>query len=90
MLFIAVTEGVALLLMQKGLGVFAARLAFKRAGIWAIITLAFQIVIYKKGEDRSFTASMIRSAAAVTSFVGSSVARPGPIHRQRVHAARLE
>jgi serine/threonine protein kinase len=65
-----VTEGVALLLMQKGLGVFAAQTAFKRAGIWAIVTLAFQIVIYKKGEDRSFAASMIWQLALLVFYGG--------------------
>lgn len=55
---LAVTEGVALLLMQKGLGVHAARVAFQRAGLWAIVTLGAQYLIFTNHADHSFYASM--------------------------------
>jgi serine/threonine protein kinase len=55
---ITVTEGVALLLMQKGLGVFAAKRAMVQASVWAVVTVGFQILIFKNGVDRSFAASI--------------------------------
>lgn len=54
-----VTEGVALLLMQKGLGVHAATVAFKWSAAWAVVTLGCQYVIFTNHADHSFAASMI-------------------------------
>ena len=52
-------EGVAFLLMQKGLGVFAARQSFKYACAWALVTLVAQYFTFRNNEDFSFLASMI-------------------------------
>jgi hypothetical protein len=54
-----VTEGVALLLMQKGLGVHAARQALKRALLWGGVTLLSQSLVYTQDANTSFAVSMV-------------------------------
>lgn len=45
--------------MQKGLGIHAAKVAFKQSAVWGVVTLAFQILIYTNHNDRSFISSMV-------------------------------
>ena len=53
------TEGVALLLMQKGLGVHAARQALQRALLWGGVTLLTQSLVYTQDATTSFAVSMV-------------------------------
>lgn len=53
-----VVEGVAILLMQKGLGINAARKAFKRAFAWGLWTLFVQISIYNTRHEVAFALNL--------------------------------
>ena len=41
-----VVEGIALLLMEKGMGIYSAQQCFKKAGIWSAITFVVQFSAY--------------------------------------------
>ena len=53
-----VTEGVALLLMQKGLGLNAAKQALKWALFWGAITLISQSIVYTQDPTTSYITSI--------------------------------
>ena len=68
---VTVTEGVALLLMQKGLGIYAAQTSFKQASIWAVITLGFMVLsFHKEDPERSFIASITWQSLLVIFYGG--------------------
>jgi hypothetical protein len=54
-----VVEGVALLLMQKGLGIHAAKVSLQWGGLWTLVTLIFQVLIYYHVDTLSYVFSMI-------------------------------
>jgi serine/threonine protein kinase len=54
----AVVEGVALLLMQKGLGQNAAKMTMKYAIIWGLVTFFAQVIAYNATKPVAFSVSM--------------------------------
>lgn len=54
-----VIEGVAVLLMQKGVGMHACKQSLKRTGVWGLFTMFSQLIIYKAKPVASFSLSIV-------------------------------
>ncbi|KAJ1412260.1 hypothetical protein B484DRAFT_455402, partial [Ochromonadaceae sp. CCMP2298] len=61
-------EGVALLLMQKGLGIHAAKQAAKYVCVWCLVTFCVMFVVYSNDSEPSFIASVCWQSALLAFY----------------------